>query len=195
MVGRRCDVVKCSDPDKAENKRAGDFNSSDWWTVISNFINSYPLHSDSSLTRIVPTVDRYNVDLDQNCFQFCQMANEQDRDGLGDAEHPQDDSQEYISSRRFHIEKANARRAALITLLIIMCLQNLAVRLMNLPLYRVIEMRYCQQYYQTQDPDVIGGDGNIDEKLCKIDAIQVKLAWLQGAIETIHVVCGEWIIR
>jgi hypothetical protein len=79
---------------------------------------------------------------------------------------------------------------ALWTLLLVLGLQNMAVRLMNLPLNRVIELRYCQLYYQEHDPSVIDPSGNIPEQLCKLDRIQQRLAWLQGAIETFHVICG-----
>lgn len=66
----------------------------------------------------------------------------------------------------------------------------MAIKLMNLPLNRVIELRYCQQYYYQHDPSKIGTGGSIPEKLCKLDSIQQQLAWMQGMIETLHIVCG-----
>jgi hypothetical protein len=77
------------------------------------------------------------------------------------------------------------------TLLILLALQNMAIKLMNLPLNRVIELRYCQQYYSENDPSQIGPGGSISEQLCKLDSIQQKLAWMQGMIETFHIVCGK----
>ena len=77
-------------------------------------------------------------------------------------------------------------------LLLLLCLQNMAVKLMNLPLNRVIELRYCQEYYSDHDPTVISPDGSIAEGLCKIDGIQQRLAWMQGMIETFHIICGEF---
>jgi hypothetical protein len=76
------------------------------------------------------------------------------------------------------------------TLLILLALQNMAIKLMNLPLNRVIELRYCQQHYSRHDPSQIGPGGSIPERLCKLDSIQQKLAWMQGMIETFHIVCG-----
>lgn len=76
------------------------------------------------------------------------------------------------------------------TLLILLALQNMAIKLMNLPLNRVIELRYCQQYYYQHDPSKIETGGSIPEKLCKLDSIQQQLAWMQGMIETVHIVCG-----
>lgn len=76
------------------------------------------------------------------------------------------------------------------TLLILLALQNMAIKLMNLPLNRVIELRYCQQYYLQHDASQIGPGGSIPEELCKLDSIQQKLAWMQGMIETLHIVCG-----
>ncbi|TID27029.1 MFS general substrate transporter [Venturia nashicola] len=75
------------------------------------------------------------------------------------------------------------------TLLILLSLQNMAIKLMNLPLNRVIELRYCQQYYLRHDQSQIGPGGSIPEELCKLDSIQQKLAWMQGMIETLHIVC------
>jgi hypothetical protein len=67
----------------------------------------------------------------------------------------------------------------------------MAIKLMNLPLNRVIELRYCQQYYFQHDPAQIGPGGSIPERLCKLDSIQQKLAWMQGMIETFHIICGR----
>jgi hypothetical protein len=83
------------------------------------------------------------------------------------------------------------RLISLVTVLVILGLQTLAIRLMNLPLNRVIELRYCRAYYQAHDPSVLDPDGNVSEELCKLDTIQQNLAWLQGAIETLHIVCGN----
>jgi hypothetical protein len=77
-------------------------------------------------------------------------------------------------------------------LLTILFLQTMSVKLMSLPLNRVIELRYCQNYYAEHDPGLIGPDGSVKEKLCKIDAVQQRLAWTQGMVETGHVVCGMY---
>ncbi|KAI1077288.1 hypothetical protein F5B20DRAFT_593088 [Whalleya microplaca] len=76
----------------------------------------------------------------------------------------------------------------LITLLFL-ALYNLALRLLNLPLNRVIELRYCNAHFLEHDPSVINPDGQIDEQLCKIDPIQQKLAWLEAFIGTSITVC------
>jgi hypothetical protein len=79
----------------------------------------------------------------------------------------------------------------LCALLILLGLQLLAVKLMSLPMNRVIEMRYCKEYYREHDPSKIDPVGRIPEHLCKLDGIQQSLAWLQGAIETLHAVIGK----
>ncbi|QDS69375.1 hypothetical protein FKW77_004409 [Venturia effusa] len=71
------------------------------------------------------------------------------------------------------------------TLLVLLALQNMAIKLMNLPLNRVIELRYCQQYYIQHDPAQVRPGGSIAEKLCKLDSIQQKLAWMQDLVVTI----------
>jgi hypothetical protein len=78
----------------------------------------------------------------------------------------------------------------LCTLLLLLGLQLLAVKLMNLPLNRVIEMRYCKEYYREHDSN-LDPKRRIPEQQCKLDGIQQSLAWMQGAIETLHTVIGE----
>jgi hypothetical protein len=71
----------------------------------------------------------------------------------------------------------------LLTLLILI---HLSTVLYTLPLNRVIELRLCQAHYTRHEP--------IPEKLCKIDEVQRKLAWLQGVMETTIVACGTSIV-
>jgi hypothetical protein len=80
---------------------------------------------------------------------------------------------------------------AVIALITIVAFQHMASKIMTLPLNRVIESRYCLEYYRAHDPSVIGPGGDVLEELCKVDEVQRKLAWLQGSIETLHVFCGE----
>ncbi|KAF1939108.1 hypothetical protein EJ02DRAFT_446404 [Clathrospora elynae] len=80
-------------------------------------------------------------------------------------------------------------KRAIWPLVLLLVLVHLSVVLYTLPLNRVIELRLCQEHYSLHDPSVIQPDGSIPEKLCKIDDIQRRLAWLQGIMETILVVC------
>jgi hypothetical protein len=68
-------------------------------------------------------------------------------------------------------------------LLFLILLVHLSQVLYTLPLNRVIELRLCEEHYGRTDA--------IPEKLCKIDEVQRKLAWLQGMMETTLVVCGS----
>jgi hypothetical protein len=77
-----------------------------------------------------------------------------------------------------------------VALLMLIVCQCMAVRIMSLPLNRLIESRYCYNYYRSNDPSVIGPGNGIPEELCKLNSIQRKLALLQGSIETLHVLCG-----
>ncbi|KAF2175188.1 major facilitator superfamily transporter [Zopfia rhizophila CBS 207.26] len=80
-------------------------------------------------------------------------------------------------------------RCGVLLIFLLLSIISLAMRLLNLPLNRVIELRYCKEYYQQHEPSVVGPDGNVPEELCKIDGVQKKLAWLEGVIETSLVVC------
>jgi MFS family permease len=48
------------------------------------------------------------------------------------------------------------------------------------PRTRVFEANICLGYYQETDSSVIGEDGTISEKLCKVDAVQQKMAMIFG---------------
>ncbi|CBY02112.1 similar to MFS transporter [Plenodomus lingam JN3] len=58
------------------------------------------------------------------------------------------------------------------------------------PKTRVFEANICLGYYQEHDPSVIGDDGTIPEKLCKLDEIQQKLAMIFGWQETFDAIPG-----
>lgn len=75
-------------------------------------------------------------------------------------------------------------------LIVLLILVHLSAVLYTLPLNRVIELRLCEEHYQLHDPTLIPINGAIPEKLCKIDEVQRRLAWLQGVMETTLVVCG-----
>lgn len=48
------------------------------------------------------------------------------------------------------------------------------------PRTRVYEANVCLGYYQETNPSVIDVDGAIPEKLCKVDAVQQKMAMIFG---------------
>jgi hypothetical protein len=75
-----------------------------------------------------------------------------------------------------------SRSSSVWPLLLLIFLVHLSQVLYTLPLNRVIERRLCEEHYGRNDA--------IPEKLCKVDEVQRKLAWLQGIMETTLVVCG-----
>lgn len=88
---------------------------------------------------------------------------------------------------------AVVHKRAILPLVLLLVLVHLSAVLYTLPLNRVIELRLCQAHYELRDPSTIQPDGSIPEKLCKIDDVQRRLAWLQGTMETTLVVCGMWV--
>lgn len=82
-------------------------------------------------------------------------------------------------------------KTAISPVLGLLLLVNLSMSLYQLPLNRVIERRLCRDYYVGTDPSVVGPDGSVDEKLCKIDLVQKGLGWIQGVMETIWIGGGE----
>ncbi|KAK1974549.1 major facilitator superfamily transporter [Colletotrichum cereale] len=85
------------------------------------------------------------------------------------------------------------RNASIGALLALVLLVNLAASLYQLPLSRVIERRLCREHYLIEDPSVIGPDGSVEERLCKIDGVQQGLAWIQGTMETAWIV-GDFVM-
>jgi hypothetical protein len=74
-------------------------------------------------------------------------------------------------------------------LLVILCLFLIAVIdvgafLGEPPRTRVYEANICLSYYREHDTSVIGADGTIPEKLCKIDQVQQTLAMIFGWQDT-----------
>ncbi|KAJ4992769.1 major facilitator superfamily transporter [Stagonosporopsis vannaccii] len=87
------------------------------------------------------------------------------------------------------IPLSSIRKHSIRPLIVLLVLVHLSAVLYTLPLNRVIELRLCQDHYQHHNPTLIPKHGTIPEKLCKIDEIQQRLAWLQGIMETTLVVC------
>lgn len=91
--------------------------------------------------------------------------------------------------------ESNRARFTMCILLLLLGLQIMAVRIVSLPLNRIIELRYCQEYYTQHDPSKIELGGNIPEELCKIDIVQQRLAWMHGSMDILHILCGQSIKR
>ena len=69
---------------------------------------------------------------------------------------------------------------------------NLAFYSKAAPVLRLVELSVCREYFWKHDPSVIDPNGFVDERLCKVDAIQNKVAWLFAADELLHFCCGQW---
>ncbi|KAF1366135.1 hypothetical protein EJ07DRAFT_161171 [Lizonia empirigonia] len=95
------------------------------------------------------------------------------------------------ASRTPSPERVTSRKSkrSIQPLILLLILVHLSAVLYALPLNRVIELRLCQEHYERHDSGLIPQDGAIPEKLCKIDEVQRRLAWLQGVMETTIVVC------
>ncbi|KIW05834.1 hypothetical protein, variant [Verruconis gallopava] len=86
-------------------------------------------------------------------------------------------------------QRSNGRldaRLSAFVLLLLLSLQALGLKIMYLPLNRLIEDRFCRDYYTKVNPGVIPVSGSVPEQLCKVDVVQQQLASLFGAIESVH---------
>ena len=93
-----------------------------------------------------------------------------------------------------HSHTVQGLPSSVFIILVLLGLQNLGLKVMHLPLNRLIEIRFCQEYYEAHAPSVIPSLGDIPESLCKVDSIQQRLAWLFGTIETVHIIIGIYFV-
>lgn len=63
----------------------------------------------------------------------------------------------------------------------------------DVPELRLLEMSVCRDYYRLHDPSVIGDPplSYVDEELCKIDEIQVELAYIRAAKSLLTTLPGK----
>jgi hypothetical protein len=76
---------------------------------------------------------------------------------------------------------------------LIAVLWHTADRLIIPPLNRLLEANICRIYYREHDPSAINGNDQVPEDLCKGASVQIQLALLLGAIQTIGLACGQFI--
>ncbi|KAF2622854.1 MFS general substrate transporter [Macroventuria anomochaeta] len=71
---------------------------------------------------------------------------------------------------------------------VLVAIIDMGAFLAEAPRTRVYEANICLGYYRESDPSVIGADGSIPEKLCKVDAVQQKMAMIFGWQEMFDVI-------
>jgi hypothetical protein len=64
--------------------------------------------------------------------------------------------------------------------LLLITIVDVGAFLADPPRTRIFEANICLHHYRQHDASVIGADGTIPEKLCKIDAVQQKMAMIFG---------------
>jgi hypothetical protein len=86
---------------------------------------------------------------------------------------------------RASFQARSSRVAVLIFAFISFCLA-LGGSLAIVPTTKLLEDILCHHYYENKQKQ----GGNISETLCKVDAIQSKLAYLRGLLSTLEAVIG-----
>lgn len=74
--------------------------------------------------------------------------------------------------------------------LLLIAIVDVGAFLAEPPRTRIFEANICLSYYRQHDPSVIGTDGTIPEKDCKIDAVQQKMAMIFGWQDTFDALPG-----
>lgn len=86
-----------------------------------------------------------------------------------------------LRSRASSVEKAeNLNRRLLVIIFTLHFLINFTWYFLEVPIVRLLEYAVCQQYYKWQTQGVTIYPKEVDEDLCKVEAIQDKVALLVG---------------
>lgn len=75
--------------------------------------------------------------------------------------------------------------------MVLVFLFNFAGSLTGASTLRIFESIICHSYYKIHDPSRIGDGGAVDERHCKIDAVQEELAVLTGWESFFNTLPGE----
>jgi len=94
-----------------------------------------------------------------------------------------------------HDIHSQAKKSKPWVILVVLCLLLIAIVDMGAflaepPKTRIFEANICLSYYKEHDPSAIGADGGVPETLCKIDAVQQKLAVIFGWQDTFDAIPG-----
>ncbi len=90
-----------------------------------------------------------------------------------------------LSRYRFKVHRP---RTIVFLLSLIILIESTGANLMVVPTTRILEDVICHRYYDVQDLD-----NSIDERLCKTDAIQSKLAYLNGLVSVAEAIVGSYL--
>lgn len=91
-----------------------------------------------------------------------------------------------ISAFRQHVQQWRTFYSCLLLLFLV----DAPMFMSEGPRIRMLEMGLCREYYETRDPGVIGPDGSVPERLCKLRDIQSPLARLRGFLGLLDGVPG-----
>lgn len=80
-----------------------------------------------------------------------------------------------------HLRKTRLR--LMLTLFAMILAVEVGICMSNGPVTRIYESIACREYYAQYDPTQIGADGEVQEELCKVKAVQQDLAAVKGYME------------
>ncbi|GAQ35145.1 MFS transporter [Aspergillus niger] len=80
-----------------------------------------------------------------------------------------------------HLRKTRLR--LMLTLFAMILAVEVGICMSNGPVTRIYESIACREYYAQYDPTKIGADGEVQEELCKVKAVQQDLAAVKGYME------------
>ncbi|GCB18867.1 hypothetical protein AAWM_01752 [Aspergillus awamori] len=87
---------------------------------------------------------------------------------------PSDAQKEHLRKTRFRL---------MLTLFAMILAVEVGICMSNGPVTRIYESIACREYYAQHDPTQIGADGEVQEELCKVKAVQQDLAAVKGYME------------
>ena len=69
---------------------------------------------------------------------------------------------------------------------------DLAGSISKAPLIRIYESITCSEYYRIADPSLLGENGHVEERYCKVATVQEELALLRGWQEFFDYLPGKF---
>ena len=76
-------------------------------------------------------------------------------------------------------------------IMVLVFLFSFSGSLMGASTLRIYESIICHRYYKTNDPSHVGDGGVVDERHCKVDAVQEELAVLTGGESFFNTLPGK----
>jgi hypothetical protein len=111
---------------------------------------------------------------------------------LGDSSRPHDGEEQYVyvSTPREALRRHFAKWWTVYICGLLILTSDVPNFMSEAPRLRMLELGLCREYYAVHDPSVIGDNGGIPERLCKLPQIQSSVARMRGIMAMMEAIPG-----